>query len=98
MEGKGQNLGREFLVYKLRERGLSRRDALRILNFVFREMSKALARDEEVEFPFGKLNVVQRSFGAYWESMRDTPAHLDLYTVEFELDGAGDRLLNGPSE
>ena len=98
MEDKAQNLGRAYLVKKLRERGVSRRQAVRILTVVFREMSRALSRGREVEFPFGKLRRVERNFGPYWDAVRDTPAHLGLYTVEHELDEAGDVLLNGPSE
>ncbi len=52
-KGKSRNLGRAYLVAQLRERGLSRRWALRILKVVFDEMNQALARGEEVEFPFG---------------------------------------------
>lgn len=48
-------LGRAYLVKKLGERGLSRRDSVRVLNFLFSEMNLALARDEEVEFAGGKL-------------------------------------------
>jgi hypothetical protein len=39
MESKQKSLGRAYLVGKLRERGLSRRDAVRILNVVLDEMA-----------------------------------------------------------
>ena len=39
MEGKPKNLGRAYLVDKLRERGLSRRDSVSIVKFVFDEKS-----------------------------------------------------------
>jgi hypothetical protein len=34
--------GRAYLVGKLRERGLSKRQTVRILNMIFREMGQAL--------------------------------------------------------
>ena len=46
---------RTLLISKLREHDLSRRRSLRVLNFIFEEMKQALARDEEVGFPCGKL-------------------------------------------
>ncbi len=49
--------GRAYLVAKLRERGLSKRDAVRILNQVFSLMKAALRRGEDVESPFGFLRV-----------------------------------------
>ena len=98
MEDKPQNLGRAYLVKKLQERGCSRRQSVRILNTIFREMSRALARGEEVELPFGKLRRVERNFGPYWAAVRDTPAHLGLYTVEHELDDEGYLQLNREEE
>jgi hypothetical protein len=67
-----------------------------MLNAVFKEMSQALQRGREVEFPFGRLVRVKRSFGANWDSVGDWPANRKPFTVEHELDEAGDRLLNGP--
>jgi len=49
--------GRAYLVGKLVERGLSRRQAVRILNTIFQEMGEALQRGEDVEFPYGCLKV-----------------------------------------
>ena len=63
MEDKPKNLGRAYLVGKLRERGLSRRDAVRILNAGFDEMIKALQRGKDVEYPFGSLVRVKRLSG-----------------------------------
>ena len=63
MERKPKNLGRAYLVGKLRERGLSRRDAVRILNAGFDEMIKALRRGKDVEYPFGSLVRVKRLSG-----------------------------------
>jgi hypothetical protein len=71
---------------------------VRILNAVLTEMSGALQRDEEVEFPFGKLQRVKRDFGQRWELIGDWPADRDPYTVEHRLDQAGGRLLAGEKE
>ena len=95
MDGKPRNLGRSYLVGKLRERGMSRRLAVRIVNLIFAEMVKALKRGRAVEFPFGRLKRVQRHFSKWWDAVGDTPANRNPYTVEHELDEAGDRLLNG---
>jgi Bacterial DNA-binding protein len=92
MDRQPRNLGRAYLVKKLRERGLSRRDAVRILNTIFVEMSKALKRGWEVEFPFGKLKRVKRYFGARGEAVDDWPANRQPYTVEWELDAADEEL------
>ena len=49
MKSKGKSLGgRAYLVGKLREWGLSRRQAVRILNAILAEMKKALRRGREV--------------------------------------------------
>jgi nucleoid DNA-binding protein len=49
------------LVEKLRKRGLSRRNAVLILNFILDEMAAALKHGEEVEFPFGSLKRVRHA-------------------------------------
>ena len=96
MKSKSKNLGgRAYLVSKLRERGLSRRQAVRILNAIFAEMKKALRRGYAVEFPLGKLKRVRRHFSKEWDCIDDWPANRQPYTVEWELDEAGERLLNG---
>jgi hypothetical protein len=41
IEGKPKNLGRAYLIDKLRERGLSRPDSARVVKFVFEEMARA---------------------------------------------------------
>lgn len=46
------------IIRKLREVGLSRRDAVRIFNAILDEMKEALKRGEEVEWPFGTLKRV----------------------------------------
>ena len=47
MDRQPRNLGRAYLVKKLQERGLSRRDAVRNLNAIIWEMKKALKRGWE---------------------------------------------------
>ena len=97
MEGKPKSLGRAYLVGKLRKRGLSRRDSVRILNFVLREMAQALKRDEPVEFPLGALRRVrhQRSKKRGWFLGKITTIYKRPYTVKHELDEEGYKLLNG---
>ena len=95
MAGKARNLGRAYLVSKLQERGVSRRMAVRILNLIFAEMSKALQRGREVEFPFGRLKRVKR-VSRRWELAGDEP--MTPYTVEHELDATGYRLLPGEDD
>ena len=46
------------LVWK--DRGLSRRHAVRVLNLIFTEMQQAQKRGHSVEFPLGKLLRVRR--------------------------------------
>ena len=43
-----ETVGREYLVKKLGERGMSRRHSLRVLNFLFKEMKR-----KRPEFPSG---------------------------------------------
>ena len=89
MVDENRSVGRACLVEKLQERGLSRRQAVRILNEIFEEMSHALERGEDVEFPFGKLRRVKRHFGKRWEAVDDWPANRNPYTAEWELDEPG---------
>ncbi len=57
MASKGKNPGgREYLACKLRECGLSRRQAVRIVDAVLAEMKKALRRGREVEFADHPVN------------------------------------------
>jgi hypothetical protein len=62
---------------------VSRRQAIRILNLVFEEMSQALAHGEYVEFPFGLL---KSGKGRRW----DAPL-----TVEHLADDEEWKLLDG---
>jgi len=88
MDPKPRNLGRAYLVEKLRERGLSRRQAVRILNEIFLEMSEALARGEDVEFPFGYLTRVDRR--VFMNCELQWPR-----TVQHEFDEPGSELFYG---
>jgi hypothetical protein len=84
MELEARSLGgRAYLVSKLRERGCSRRMAVRIVNMVFAEMSQALCRGEYVEFPFGYLKAEK---GRRWEAP---------LTIEHIPDEEGWKLLEG---
>lgn len=58
---------------KLQERGLSRRQAVRILNEIFEEMSHALKRGEEMDFPMGKLIRVKKRLSKRWRIMDHEP-------------------------
>jgi nucleoid DNA-binding protein len=93
MEQKPRNLGRAYLVSELRNKknGVSKRKAVKIVNLVFREMSLALKRGREVEFPFGWLARVKK-VSRRWELVGDEP--MNAYTVEHELDDAGYELLS----
>jgi hypothetical protein len=93
MEKQPRTLGRAYLVGKLRERGLSRRQAVVVVNVILERMIKALRRGEEVEFPIGKLRRVRRHFSNYWDGENDWPANRQGYTVEWYLDKEGLRLL-----
>jgi hypothetical protein len=95
MEKQPRNLGRAYLVAQLQRRGVSRRFAVRILNFVFGEMKKALKRGKEVEFPFGKLKRVRYDSIRYLELIEDWSASHEGYTVIHESDEVGEHLLNG---
>jgi len=97
MESKPKNLGRAYLIGKLRERGLSRRDSARIVNFVLKEMAEALKRGESVEFPLGTLRRVrhQRTKQRGWFLGRIRTIYKRPYTVKYELDEEGYKLLNG---
>lgn len=86
---KSKSKGRAYLVKELQRRGVSRRQAVKILDLVFSEVSQALKRGEEVEFPFGRLRRVRsRLVNKNW--VRDRRG----YTVDLELDEAGERLLS----
>ena len=97
MENKPKSLGRAYLVGKLRERGWTRRESARIVNFVLNEMTQALKRGESVEFPLGTLRRVrhQRSKQRGWFLGRIRTIYKRPYTVKHELNEEGYKLLNG---
>jgi hypothetical protein len=94
MESKSHNLGRAYLVGKLRAQGLSRRQSVLIVNVILERMIRALKRGWEVEFPFGKLKRVKRHFSKLWDAIDDWPANRHPHTIVHELDEAGDRELH----
>ena len=100
MESKPKNLGRTYLVAKLRKLGLSRRESVRILNKVINEMTEALRRGEEVEFPFGTLQRVRHQHPKTrgWFLDRLTSTYKKPYTVKHELDEKGCKLLDEKKE
>ena len=83
------------IVKKPRERGLSRRNAVRIFNQIFAEMAAALSRGEAVEFPFGSLKRIhhgrKEQRGRFLGEMRC------IYTkplaVTLEVNSEGEKLL-----
>jgi hypothetical protein len=100
MESKPKSLGRAYLVGKLRELGLSRRDAVRILNFVLNEMAQALRRRELVEFPLGVLLRVPHFHGKKRGKFlgKTRTIYRSRYTVTHGLSDEGYKLLNGKKE
>jgi len=54
----GRSRGRAYVVEELGKHGLSRRQAVQVINAVFAEMGRALARGQRVVFPFGHLERV----------------------------------------
>jgi len=100
MESKPKNLGRTYLVAKLRKLGLSRRESVRILNKVINEMTQALRRGEEVEFPLGTLRRVRHQHRKTrgWFLDRLTSTYKKPYTVKHELDEKGYKLLDEKKE
>lgn len=61
-------------------------------------MIHAVRRGEPVEFPYGKLVRVRKSFGEWWDSNDDWPAHRRPYRVEWELSPEGREQFFGPLE
>jgi hypothetical protein len=78
----------------LQARGLSRRQAVRVVNEILQRMIHALRRGWEVEFPLGKLKRMKRHFSKLWDAIDDWPANRDPYTIVHELNEAGDRELH----
>ena len=87
--------GREYLVGKLKERGFSRRQSVLVLNIILDRMIYGLNRGWEVEFPFGKLTRIRKSFGQWWDAVDDWPANREPCAVEWELSREGWKQLFG---
>jgi nucleoid DNA-binding protein len=100
MEWTGNILNKGYIVRKLQERGLSRRQSVQILNFTLDEAAAALARGEDVEFPFGSLQRVhhphKKMDGCFLG--RTTTIYKKPYTVTLEVDAESEKLLNKKKE
>ena len=86
--------GREHLIGKLQDAGLSHRWAVRILNAVLDAMKEALQRGEQVEFAWGKLRRKRLWREEHSVLIGHRPARRRPYKVEWRWDEAEDRLLN----
>jgi hypothetical protein len=96
MERTGNILNKEYIIRKLCERGLSRRRSVQILNFILDEAAAALARGEDVEYPFGSLKRVhhphKKKDGLFLG--RIMTIYKRPYTVALEVDAESEKLLN----
>src|SRR5580704_15690760 len=91
MERKENTVNKGHIVRKLRERGLSRRRSVQLLNFILDEVAAALARGEDVEFPFGSLKRVhhphKKQDGRFLDKI--TTIYKKPYTVALEVGAKG---------
>src|ERR1022692_1844259 len=96
MERTGNTLNKGYIVRKLRERGLSRRRSVELLNFILDEVAAALTRGEDVEFPFGFLKRVQHPHKKKegWFLGRIATIYKKPHTVALEVDVKSEELLN----
>jgi hypothetical protein len=96
MERTENTLNKGYIIRKLCERGLSRRRSVQILNSILDEVAAALARAEDVEFPFGSLQRVHHSHKKMdgWFLGRITTIYKKPYTVALEIDAESEKLLN----
>ena len=80
-------MNKGYIVRKLRERGLSRRRSVELLNSILDEAAAALARGEDVEFPFGSLQRVHHPHKKTdgWFLGRNTTIYKKPYTVALEV-------------
>jgi nucleoid DNA-binding protein len=98
---KPRNLGRAHLGKQLQERGksfrkpISRRKAVDILDEIFDQMKQALARGEEVPFPFGKLKMKRHKHREKrgWFLNQITTIYKKPFTVTHAMDAKGMKLL-----
>jgi hypothetical protein len=72
MERARNTLNKGYIARKLRERGLSRRRSVQLVDFILDEVSAALACGEDVEFPFGSL---QRAHHRILNTFKIADAH-----------------------
>jgi hypothetical protein len=79
-----KNFGRSYLVSKLVESGLSRRESVLVINAILKWMTARLRRGRAVPLPFGMLERARRWYGEEWESRNDWPANRNPYTVTVE--------------
>jgi hypothetical protein len=93
MDKKSRNPGRACLIAEFQKRGLSRRRAKAILDFIFAEMKQALARDEPLESRFC-WPMREEKISRHWELIGDEP--MKPRTVECFTDAEGVKLLVGP--
>ena len=79
---------------------MSRRRSVQILNSILDEVAAALARDEDVEFPFGSLKKVHHPHKKTdgWFLGRNTTFYKKPYTVALEVDAESEKLLNKKRE
>jgi nucleoid DNA-binding protein len=91
MESKGNILNKGYVVRKLQERGLSRRRSVQVLNFILDEVAAALARGEDMEFPFGSLKRAHhpRKMKVGWFLGKITTIYKKPYTVLLEVGSKG---------
>ena len=85
MEMARNILNKGYIVRKLQQRGLSRRQSVQLVNFILDEVSAALACSEDVKFPFGSL---QRVHHRILDTFKIADAHrpeADLDLAEFNL-------------
>jgi len=89
-------LNKGYIIRKLCKRGLSRRRSVQILNSILDEVAAALARGEDVEFPFGSLQRVHHPHKKTdgWFLGRNTTIYKKPYTVALEVDAESEKLLN----
>jgi len=87
-------------VKQLQKRGMSRRDAVAVLNEMFNEMKLALAQGETVAFPFGKLKIVRHKHRKRrgWFLNRITVIYRKPFTIEHVTDAKGKQLLEPKPE
>jgi hypothetical protein len=87
MDGKEKTLNKGYIVRNLRERGLSRRRSVQLINFILAEVAAALARGEDVESPFGSLKRVHHPHKKKegWFLDRITPIYKKPYTVALQV-------------